>query len=88
MTDWAVPWVLSTIRVTGVSLAAITGKARVRVGRHPAQPEHARSWSPRSRRAPGRARAGGAMVCRVRHQVAAVVEDQVGAGSDRVGTGA
>ena len=76
MTDCAVPWVLSTIRVTGVSLAAITGKASVpsaAIRRSRSTPVVVPSHPPRTRSSTSR----GALGVQRGHQVAAVVEHQV-----------
>ena len=76
MTDCAVPWVLSTILVTGVSLAATTGKASVpsaAIRRSRSTPVVVPSHPPRTRSST----AGGAIGVQRGHQVAAVVEHQV-----------
>ena len=66
------------IRVTGVSLTAMTGKASAAVGGHPAQPEHAGRRPLAAAAHHGEQRR--ALGVQGADQVAAVVEDQVGAG--------
>ena len=84
MTDWAVPCPLSTSRVTGVSLAAITGNASVpsaAIRRSRSTPVVVPSHPPAHPAERGRLRP------RVQrgHEVAAVVDDEVGAAPRPVG---
>ena len=76
MTDCPVPWVLSTSRVTGVSLAAMTGNASVpsaAIRRSRSTPVVVPSQPPRTRSSTSR----GALGVQGGHQVTAVVDDQI-----------